>query len=181
MYVYIVSKILYNIIGDNMKQICKLKGYENISEVYYITRDGNVYNNKRKKNLHLCEKTGGYLYACLIGKDDKGIYKKKIYSRVHRIVATAYCKNKANKPYVNHIDENRQNNHYKNLEWVTPTENNMWSLAKKIYCYKNNKLIKEYNSCKEVELDGFNKGHATAVARGVEKQHKGFIFSYHKL
>ena len=164
-----------------MIQICKLKGYENISSVYYITKDGNVYNNKTKKNLHLYEKTGGYLYACLIGKDDKGFYKKKNYVRVHRIVATAYCKNKEKKPYVNHIDENRKNNNYKNLEWVTPEENNLWSLARKIYCYKNNKLVKIYSCSKDVIDDGFNRGHACAVARGVEKTHKGHIFSYQKL
>lgn len=164
-----------------MIQICKLKGYENISSVYYITKDGNVYNNKTKKNLHLYEKTGGYLYACLIGKDDKGFYKKKNYVRVHRIVATAYCENKDNKQYVNHIDENRQNNYYKNLEWVTPKENNLWSLAKKTYCYKDGKLIKIYNSVEATREDGFNTGHVAAVARGVEKKHKGFIFSYQKI
>lgn len=164
-----------------MIQICKLKGYENISSVYYITKDGNVYNNKTKKNLHLYEKTGGYLSVCLVGKDDKGFYKKKNYVRVHRIVATAYCKNKEKKPYVNHIDKNRKNNNYKNLEWVTPKENNLWSLAKKTYCYKDGKLIKIYNSVEETREDGFNTGHVAAVARGVEKTHKGHIFSYQKL
>ena len=164
-----------------MIQICKLKGYENISSVYYITKDGNVYNNKTKKNLHLYEKTGRYLYACLIGKDDKGVYKNNNYVRVHRIVATAYCKNKKKKPYVNHIDENKKNNNYENLEWVTPKENNLWSLAKKTYCYKDGKLIKIYNSVGETQEDGFNTGHVAAVARGVEKTHKGHIFSYQKL
>ena len=164
-----------------MKQICKLKGYENVSPNYYIKEDGRVYNKKIKKHLHLYEKTGGYLYVCLISKDVDGIIKKKEYKRVHRIVATAYCENKENKPYVNHIDENRQNNHYKNLEWVTPKENNLWSLAKKTYCYKDGKLIKIYNSVEATRKDGFNTGHVAAVARGVEKKHKGHIFSYQKL
>lgn len=164
-----------------MKQICKLKGYENVSPNYYIEEDGKVYNNKTKKYLHLYEKTGSYLYVCLVEKNQDGIFKKRTYKRVHRIVAIAYCENKYNKPYVNHIDENRQNNYYKNLEWVTPKENNLWSLAKKIYCYKNNKLIKIYNCSRETIKDGFNQGHVCAVARGDEKQHKGHIFSYQKL
>ena len=159
-----------------MMQINKLKGYENIREVYYITKYGEIYNKRLKKYIHKYEKTGGYLYACLLGTDNK-----KYYKRIHRIVATAYCENKNNKPYVNHIDENRKNNYYKNLEWVTPTENNMWSLAKKVYCYKDNKLIKIYNSAKDTQYDGFNWGHVCAVARGTEKKHKGYIFSYKQL
>lgn len=156
-----------------MKQINKLKGYENIKDNYYVDEYGNIYNTKTNRKLKLYAKTGGYLYAALSGKNNE-----KYYKRVHRIVATAYCENKENKIYVNHKDENRQNNFYKNLEWVTPKENNLWSLAKKVYCYKNNKLVKVYNYSREVIDDGFNQGHVCAVARGEETHHKGYIFSY---
>jgi hypothetical protein len=51
-------------------------------------------------------------------KDDKA---KDFY--LHRLVAIAFIDNPDNKPYINHIDSNPDNNHYTNLEWVTHKEN----------------------------------------------------------
>ena len=46
---------------------------------------------------------------------------------VHRLVGLAWCENPdvRNKVFINHIDGNKHNNHYKNIEWVTPRENNL--------------------------------------------------------
>ena len=53
--------------------------------------------------------------------------KKERYSfRVHRLVAYTFIKKpeKFNDNYVvNHIDMNKLNNNYKNLEWCTSAEN----------------------------------------------------------
>lgn len=51
--------------------------------------------------------------------------KKNKQLRVHRIVAQVFVPNPDDKPHVNHIDCNKFNNHYTNLEWVTPAENNI--------------------------------------------------------
>jgi hypothetical protein len=42
---------------------------------------------------------------------------------VHRMVATCFCENPLDKPFVNHIDGNKLNNNASNLEWVTHSEN----------------------------------------------------------
>lgn len=72
----------------------------------------------------LCSKHGtGYLTVRLTDTT-----KVKTH-RVHRLVAQAFIPNPDNKPFVNHKDSNRQNNHVDNLEWVTAKENTDHAVA----------------------------------------------------
>ena len=60
----------------------------------------------------------GYLRVDLYETDGK-----RVHMKVHRLVAIAFVGNPFDKPHVNHIDGNNQNNSYTNLEWVTDAEN----------------------------------------------------------
>lgn len=51
------------------------------------------------------------------------IRDRKQFFRVHRMVALMFIPNPENKPEVNHIDGNKLNFYYKNLEWSTRKEN----------------------------------------------------------
>lgn len=46
-------------------------------------------------------------------------------STIHRLVALSFLENEDNKPQVNHIDGNKENNSIDNLEWVTNSENDI--------------------------------------------------------
>jgi hypothetical protein len=48
---------------------------------------------------------------------------KNLKRTVHRFVALYFVENPSGKPQVNHLDGDKANNHYTNLQWVTPAEN----------------------------------------------------------
>lgn len=61
-------------------------------------------------------------YNCvLLYKGGVGKWKK-----VHRLVAEAFIPNKNEYPFVNHKDENKNNNAVDNLEWCTASYNNTY-------------------------------------------------------
>ena len=146
---------------------------------YFVTEDGKVFSAKkltkidydkvREMKVRLSPK--GYHIICL--------YKnKKVLSRsIHRLVAETYIENPFNLPQVNHIDENKTNNHVSNLEWVTHQQNTIYSKCRWIYEIENiitGEIIETINIREFSRENNLNPSHLLQTLTGKFKQHKGF-------
>jgi len=118
-----------------MKQI---KNYEG----YFITREGEVWSNKKKNLIQLTP------------KNDRGYCKIQLWNNgksknffIHRLVAEAFIPNPHNLTMIDHIDDNKSNNNVTNLQWITNQGNTEKEHA---YYYKvlrvaSGEIIEVYN------------------------------------
>lgn len=91
-------------------------GYEGLYEVSSLGNVRSLFRYKKILKWNVHSRTG---YATV------QLFKNKIGKRflVHRLVASAFIPNPHVLPQVNHKDENKLNNEFVNLEWVTADEN----------------------------------------------------------
>lgn len=89
------------------------------SEGIYISNYGNIVKDKLSK---------GFSPHIVVGNDNgRGYLYTNIYGTtklIHRLVAECFIPNPNNLREVDHIDRDKQNNHYTNLRWVSSSTNN---------------------------------------------------------
>lgn len=169
-------------------------GYEGL---YKISNKGRVWSCTYNRTLKPSTEKSGYK-KIVLSKEGK----LKTY-RIHRLVALAFLKPVKNKEIVNHIDENKSNNYFLNLEWCTYKENmNHGTCIKRILKTKSGKNYDgykkiseklsvpviginvktgekiEFKSMTEARTKGFNNGHISACVNGIRQTHKGY--KWHK-
>ena len=110
---------------ENWKDVVGYEGY------FMVSESGKVKSLDRKQL-----RSDGTVYP-VIGKELKSFVSNAGYKRIalrkggkqikysiHRLVAEAFIAKEVGRDFVNHLDGNKLNNHYSNLEWVSMIENN---------------------------------------------------------
>lgn len=142
---------------------------------YWATEDGIVYSminnagNKRQEPRQLAPALGrdGYLWVGLKGSN-------KRMKKIHRLVAETFIPNPDNKPVVNHIDGNKQNNEVANLEWVTYSENTQHAIATGLLVPAQG----ETHSCSKL-LDSETRALIQGTLDGFTNEELGEMYSLH--
>lgn len=101
-------------------------GYRTVKEKILVpSRSGNIRSD------------GSYYLKVMLTKNNKSTNKY-----IHRLVAETFLENPNNYLEINHIDENKQNNKYDNLEWCNRKQNNNHSqITQKLNDNKKLKVI----------------------------------------
>ena len=89
-----------------------------LSCYYYIYDDGRVLSDRSGRFLTLRDNGNGYKFVGLAIGNKKA---KQVY--VHRLVAEYFCEKPEGTYEINHLDGNKANNHFSNLEWTTREKN----------------------------------------------------------
>lgn len=164
---------------------------------YLVSDEGKVYSKRTNKILRPgCDKDG-YLTHILCVNGERHTVK------AHRLVAMAFIPNLDNKPAIDHINENKQDNRVSNLRWVTNKENSNNPLTlkrlrdhandnyakmylasvrrdfgrKPVAVYKDGELIQIFRTQRlAAEFVGCGEGDVSWCVSGKQKQAKGYTF-----
>ena len=156
-----------------MEIVVDVSGYEGL---YAISNSGRLYSHSRSCKGKILKGRWlkpsynyGYQMVTLCKSGSK------VNRTIHSLVAQHFILEVLDKTEVNHIDEDKDNNHYSNLEWCTKAENNIHSKAKS-YKFLNPKLelIDIFNLNKFCKDNNLHNPSMYSLHKGTKKSYKGW-------
>lgn len=167
------------------EEISENTGWKQFKDTnYWFNKDGRGANIKTKKYLNSYKAPDGYLRYYLY------IDKKRIVYLAHRLIYEVFSSDKLNtEDQINHLDGNKENNFYNNLEKVSRKENVQHSFyvlkknIKPVIQYdKFGNFICEFPSISEAarSLNIQNSGIVRAC-KGKLKTFHGYIWKYKEI
>jgi hypothetical protein len=114
-----------------------IKGFESR---FKVSNHGNIISidgrYSGEKTLKVAIGNSGYHQVSL--RDGKRLHR----TRAHVLVADHFCEGKTKERFcVNHIDGNKLNNYFENLEWCTRAENSKHAFRTGLCDYKGEKSV----------------------------------------
>jgi hypothetical protein len=147
-----------------------IEGFEGLYEVSDLGNIKSLNYNHTIGNVKLLKpvKNKGDYFQVTLYKD-----KIQFIKKIHRLVAQAFIPNPDNKPQVNHIDGNKQNNAVSNLEWTTSQENVIHSWENGLSVMTEETKNKISQSLKGEKNPFYGKHHTEEAKRKLSESHKG--------
>ena len=155
---------------------------------YEIYEDGRIFSYWTKKFLKPGLNTQGYQKVTLV--DNEG--NKKTY-RLNRVVYEAVSGSPIPEGMqVNHIDEDKTNDCFRNLNLMSPKDNTNYGTgisrrtktrSKQVGAFKNDELVMVFQSTQEAGRQGFCASAVSACCRNCfhregNNMYKGFLWKY---
>lgn len=161
-----------------------IKGYEGKYEVSSLGRVRSLNYHRTGQTKYMILQNDKYGYKCVPLRKNGKLRLHK----VHRLVAEAFIPNWFDEPQVNHIDEDKTNNHVDNLEWCDAKYNNNFGTTRErmvgkqskpvLQLTKTGELVREWPSTMEAGRNGFHQCEISLCCNGKRKSHKGYIWKY---